>query len=148
MAKSILSDRIELKYSEDSKYYNPEAFTELVAARRSCRLYTDEKIPEDVMNKCLDLALLAPNSSNMQPCEFYWVRSKDKRQKLISLCLDQNTVKTAAEMIVVVARTDTWKRNSKLMLKALDQQEVDPPKSALHYYSTITPLAYNQGFLG
>lgn len=148
MSKSILSKSIEFKYSEDSKYYNPEAFTELVANRRSCRLYTDEKIPEDVMNKCLDLALLAPNSSNMQPWEFYWVRSKDKRQKLINLCLDQNTVKTAAEMIVVIARTDTWKRNSKLMLKALDQQEVNPPKSALRYYSTITPLAYNQGFLG
>lgn len=148
MAKSILSEKIEMKYSEESNYYNPEAFTELVANRRSCRLYTDEKIPKEIMNKCLDLALLAPNSSNMQPWEFYWVRSEDKRQKLISLCLNQNTVKTAAEMIVVVARTDTWKRNSKLMLKALEQQDVAAPKIAVKYYSKITPLAYNQGFLG
>lgn len=148
MAKSILSERPEFKYTENSTYFNPEAFTELVANRRSCRIYTDEKIPEKVMNKCLDLALLAPNSSNMQPWEFYWVRSKEKRDKLISLCLDQNTVKTAAEMIVVVARTDTWKRNSKLMLDQLKNQEVEAPKSAIQYYSKITPLAYNQGLLG
>ena len=148
MAKSILSEKPEFKYTESSNYYNPEAFTELVANRRSCRLYTDEKIPEEVMNKCLDLALLAPNSSNMQPWEFYWVRSKDKREKLTHFCLNQNTVKTAAEMIVVVSRTDTWKRNSKLMLKELNQQEVEAPKSAIQYYSKITPLAYNQGFLG
>jgi len=148
MAKSILSENPEFKYKEDSTHYNPEAFTELLANRRSCRLYTDEKIPEEIMNKCLDLALLAPNSSNMQPWEFYWVRSKEKREKLTHYCLDQNTVKTAAEMIVVVARTDTWKRNSKLMLKALKNQEVEAPKSAIQYYSKITPLAYNQGFLG
>ena len=148
MSKSILSETPEFKYTETSNYFNPEAFTELVANRRSCRLYTAEKIPEEIMNKCLDLALLAPNSSNMQPWEFYWIRSEDKREKLISYCLDQNTVKTAAEMIVVVARQDTWRRNSKLMLKALDKQEMNVPKSAYYYYSKITSLAYNQGFLG
>lgn len=100
------------------------------------------------MNQCLDLALLAPNSSNMQPWEFYWVRSKEKREKLTHYCLNQNTVKTAAEMIVVVSRTDTWKRNSKLMLEALRNQDTEAPKSAIQYYSKITPLAYNQGFLG
>lgn len=148
MAKSILSETPELDYSEASDYFNPEAFTELVENRRSCRLYTEEKIPEDVMNKCLDLALLAPNSSNMQPWEFYWVRSKEKRKLLNYYCLNQPTVKTAAEMIVIVARRDTWKRNSALMLKAFSEQEGKVPDSAIMYYKKIAPLAYNQGFLG
>tara|TARA_B110000046_G_scaffold57595_2_gene64351 strand:- start:26170 stop:26943 length:774 start_codon:yes stop_codon:yes gene_type:complete len=148
MAKSILSEKPKFEYTESSTYNDPKAFTELVANRRSCRLYTDEKIPEEIMNKCLDLALLAPNSSNMQPWEFYWVRSKEKREKLTHYSLNQNTVKTAAEMIVVVARTDTWKRNSKLMLETFKNQEVEAPKSAIQYYRKITPLAYNQGFLG
>lgn len=148
MAKSILSEKPELNYTESSDYYNPEAFDELVKNRRSCRMYSDEKIPEAVMNQCFDLALLAPNSSNMQPWEFYWVRSNEKRNKLTEYCLGQNTVKTAAEMIVVVVRMDTWKRNSKLMLEAFDQQETKVPESAIQYYKKITPLAYFQGFLG
>lgn len=148
MASNILTDTFEMDYSELSDYYNPEAFTELVKNRRSCRIYTDEKIPEDVMNKCLNMALLAPNSSNMQPWEFYWVRSEEKRNLLTSYCLDQNTVKTAAEMIVVVARRDTWKRNCELMLKAFEQQKEDVPKSAVAYYKKIAPMAYSQGFLG
>jgi nitroreductase len=148
MAKSILSEKPKLNYNEESSYYDPNAFTELVHNRRSCRMYTDEKIPEEIMQKCFDLALLAPNSSNMQPWEFYWVRSKEKREKLTTYCLNQNTVKTAAEMIVVVARMDTWKRNAKLMLEAFDRQTVDVPKSALQYYKKIVPLAYDQGFLG
>lgn len=148
MAKSILSETPEMNYTENSDYFNPEAFTELVANRRSCRVYTDEKIPEDVMHKCLDLALLAPNSSNMQPWEFYWVRSEEKRKSLNYYCLNQSTVKTAAEIIVVVARRDTWKRNCKLMLESFEQQEAKVPESALSYYKKIAPLAYNQGFLG
>lgn len=148
MAKSILSETPDFEYKEDSNYYNPEAFEELVANRRSCRIYTDEGIPEEVMNKCLDLALLAPNSSNMQPWEFYWVRSNEKRELLTSYCLDQNTVKTAAEMIVVVARRDTWRRNSKMMLESFKEQDEKVPESAISYYSKIAPLAYNQGVLG
>ena len=148
MAKSVLSESLDLNYAETSDYYNPEAFEELVNNRRSCRVYTEEKIPEDVMNKCLDLALLAPNSSNMQPWEFYWVRSADKREKLVHYCMDQNTVKTAAEMIVVVARRDTWKRNSKQMLQVFDQQDVKVPKAAIAYYKKLAPLAYNQGPFG
>lgn len=141
MAKSILSEKPELNYTEESNYYDPEAFTELVANRRSCRMYGDEKIPEEIMHKCLDLAMLAPNSSNLQPWEFYWVRSEEKREKLTHYCLDQNTVKTAAEMIVVVARMDTWKRNARLMLEAFEKQKVEVPKSALEYYQKIVPLA-------
>lgn len=148
MAKSILSESPTFEYSEPSEYYNPEAFSELVANRRSCRIYTDEKIPEEIMRKCLDLALLAPNSSNMQPWEFYWVRSEEKRKLLNAYCLNQNTVTTAAEMIVVVARRDTWKRNCDLMLEAFQQQDEKVPDAAITYYKKIAPLAYRQGFLG
>lgn len=148
MAKNLLSETLEFTYTEPSNYYNPEAFTELVNNRRSCRVYTDEKIPEDVMNKCLDLALLAPNSSNMQPWEFYWVRSEEKRKSLNYYCLNQNTAKTAAEIIVVVARRDTWKRNSKMMVEAFEQMEEKVPEAAMQYYKRLAPLAYYQGFLG
>jgi nitroreductase len=148
MAKSILSETPEFNYSEASNYNNPEAFTELVNNRRSCRVYTDESIPEEIMHKCLDIALLAPNSSNMQPWEFYWVRSPEKRKRLNSYCLDQSTAKTAAEMIVVVARRDTWKRNSKLMLKVFEESELQVPKAAVSYYAKLAPLTYRQGLFG
>ncbi len=148
MAKSILSETPSIDYKEASDYYNPEAFKSLVDNRRSCRFYTDEQIPEEIVHKCLDLALLAPNSSNMQPWEFYWVRTDEKRRKLTEYCLDQNTAKTAAEMIIVVARRDTWKRNSKLMLKAFEDQKEKVPESAIAYYKKLAPLAYNQGLFG
>ena len=149
MASSILSEAPDLNYTEKSDHYNPDAFEQLVLNRRSCRVYTDEKVPEEVMNKCLDLALLAPNSSNMQPWQFYWVRSEEKRKKLNYYCMNQSTAKTAAEIVVAVARRDTWKKSSRMMLDAFNaQNDLKVPKSATHYYSKQAPIVYRQGVFG
>lgn len=62
---------------EKKRYYEPapqdidvEQFKKVVESRRSVRKFTDKPIPEDVLDACLDLALLAPNSSNLQPWTF------------------------------------------------------------------------------
>lgn len=150
MAKvDIFSKVPELDYTEESHYQNPEEFTKLVNNRRSCRVYTDEQVPEDVMQKCIDLALLAPNSSNLQPWQFYWVKSKDNRDKLNKYCLNQPAARTAPEIIVAVSCPDMWKTTRKLMLEAFENQDdLKTPKSAIQYYDKIVPLAYNQGPLG
>ena len=99
-------------------------FFETVKQRRSVRKYFPTKVPESVVEKALDAALLAPNSSNMQPWEFYWVRSESKKARLVEACFNQFAAKTAAELIVVVARSDHWRRNQELMLKELDKQNL------------------------
>ena len=58
----------ELNVSQDEKVpsIDRREFIKVVESRRSVRVYNDEKIPEEDIQKCLDLALLAPNSSNLQ----------------------------------------------------------------------------------
>ena len=132
-------------YSENAAKTDPEAFETIVRSRRSTRVFTDEPIPEAVMRRCLELALLAPNSSNLQPWEFHWVRDPRKKTELARLCLGQPAATTAQELIVCVARLDTWNRNRKLMLEALEKSDREVPASALQYYRRLAPLAYNQG---
>ena len=69
------------------------------------------------MRKCLKAATLAPNSSNLQPWEFYWIRSVNKKEKLIKACFSQNAARTSQELVVAVSRIDTWKRNRDLIIK-------------------------------
>lgn len=145
----ILRNIPELDYSESSSYCNPEEFEKLVEARRSCRVYTKDPVPEEIMRKCMDLALLAPNSSNLQAWEFYWVRDSEKRKKLDHFCLDQPAAKTAAEIIVAVAYPNKWKVTRKLMLDRFSKEEDQHAiRGAVHYYKKIVPLAYTPGFLG
>ena len=91
-------------------------FFDLVDKRRSIRKFSNERIPEKVIIKALKAGLLAANSSNLQPWEFYWVKNKKNKARLINACFSQNAARTAQELIVAVSRIDTWKRNRELIL--------------------------------
>lgn len=121
-------------------------FFDVIRARRSVRKYLPEPVPNEVMQKALDAALLAPNSSNMQPWEFYWVRSKEKKAALVEACLSQSAAKFAAELVVVVCRSDTWKRNRSIMIQRIEAEpDSKAKKVGLDYYNKVVPLAYSMG---
>ena len=145
--KPILNELFETRnsHSEEAEEIKKEDFIKTVKSRRSVRNYNDEPVLEKDMKACLELALLAPNSSNLQPWEFYWVRSSEKKQKLVSYCLGQPAAATAQELVVAVARPDYWKVNQKRMLELIAEMGEKAPKSVKKYYGRIVPLAYQQG---
>ncbi len=134
-------------HSEPEVKIDKEEFIKVVESRRSVRVFKKDSIKEEHIKECLELALLAPTSSNLQCWEFYWVRSKDKKEKLKTYCLSQLAARTAQELIVCVARTDTWKQNKNKILNYL-QENNSKSKSALSYYQKIVPLVYTQGPFG
>ncbi len=148
--KSILNKLFETKntHQEIAPEINKEEFIKVIKSRRSVRIYNDEPVLEKDMLACLELALLAPNSSNLQPWEFYWVKDKKKKEKLIEYCLSQPAAQTAQELVVCVARYDFWKTNADRMLTLFKEKGNTFPKSAITYYKKIVPLAYSQGPLG
>ena len=77
-------------------------FFEAVKNRRSIRKFTDENVPDSVVEKALEAAVLAPNSSNVQTWDFYWVRTPEKKKKLVSYCLNQSAARTAQHLVVIV----------------------------------------------
>lgn len=131
---------------EGGTYCNPSEFRKLVEARRSVRKYTEEQIPDDIVNDCLDLALLAPNSSNLQPWEFYRIKNADVKRDVVTACFSQSAAKTAPELIVCVARRDTWRKNSKQMLAEFAKLPVETPKVAKIYYGKLVPFVYTIGW--
>lgn len=143
-AGSILTKTPGTKYRETAAETNWTEFEKVIRSRRSVRVYTGEAIPEVIVQNCLDMALLAPNSSNLQPWEFHRVISKEKKTLLVQACLGQSAARTAAELIVCVARIKTWKRNARQNLEFYESHS-DPPKSVLTYYQRIVPLVYGQG---
>jgi nitroreductase len=137
-------------YSAKERYYEPapesintEEFRKVVESRRSVRKFTDRKIPREVLDDCLDMAMMAPSSCNLQPWEFYVVQSPDKKARLIEDCMNQNAARTAAELIVVVARTHSWPKVAKLNLEEWPQPAI--PKHWKEFYSKGVPMTYWQG---
>ena len=95
----------------------------------------------------MENALKAPTSSNLQTWEIYWIRDKEKKNKVIKACLSQPAASTAKELFIFVSRPDLWKRNNQLMLNYFKTRK-HIPKSVFNYYTKITNFAYNHGFLG
>ncbi|PIR23679.1 MAG: nitroreductase family protein [Deltaproteobacteria bacterium CG11_big_fil_rev_8_21_14_0_20_45_16] len=126
------------------KFSGAMEFSEVINIRRSVRKFLPEAVPDSIIERALDDALLAPNSSNMQPWEFYWITEPSKKAALVKACLSQPAAATAQVLIVAIARTNTWKRNRKLMLEALSKLE-KVPRSAQVYYEKIVPYMYQTG---
>lgn len=145
----LLKNPPKLKYREpDPKVFEPQAFEAVVKARRSVRVYEPETIPETTMRKLLHLAFLAPNSSNLQPWEVFWVRTPEKKKALASICADQSAARTASELVVFVSRIDRWRWATREMVAAMDRMEIRPPKLAYDYYQKLTYISYAVGPLG
>jgi nitroreductase len=123
-----------------------EEFRKVVRSRRSIRRFTDEPIPGQVLEDCLELATLAPNSSNLQPWAFYVVQTPELKAKVAHACLGQNAAKSAPVLIVVVARPDSWRDHARQALE--DWPEDTMPPIVEKYYRKVAPIHYNQGPLG
>lgn len=137
-------------YNAKKRYYEPapeenfgEQFKQVVETRRSVRKFTKKPIPRQVLDSCLNLALLAPSSCNLQPWEFHVVQSPDKKQKLVEACMSQNAAATAAELIVVVARTNNWRKVAKLNIEQWPQPKI--PKHWQSFYTKGVAFTYWQG---
>lgn len=137
-------------YQAKERYYEPapanmnaDEFRKVVESRRSVRKFTDRKIPREVLDACLDMAMLAPSSCNLQPWEFYVVQTPDKKQKLIEACMSQNAAATAAELIVVVARMHSWPKVAKLNVDEWPTPSI--PKHWKEFYLKGVPMTYWQG---
>lgn len=128
--------------------------SEAIHYRRSVRIYKKKAIDTKIVKACIELATLAPNSSNMQLWEFYHVVSKETIAKMAPFCFNQNAAKTAQELVVFVTRKDLWRKRAKANLKMVDA--LFPPKPKVeqssrekvirNYYGKIIPFAYSDFF--
>ncbi|WP_047790354.1 nitroreductase family protein [Tenacibaculum mesophilum] len=126
--------------------------SEAVNYRRSVRVY-DPKKPIDtaVVKKCLEQAILAPTSSNMQLWEFYHITDKEIIKKMAPLCFNQNAAKTAQQLVVFVTRKDLWCKRAKANLAFMDEvfgknnpksEQRSREKVARNYYGKLIPFTY------
>lgn len=120
-------------------------FFETVEKRRSIRKFSDVIVPPEIIEKALDAALLAPNSSNLQTWQFFWINSEDNKKNMIPICLGQNGAKTAKEFVVAVASPSLWKKTTQDILK----QPVSPNAEKLfkQYYQKLIPFNFGYQFL-
>jgi nitroreductase len=85
------------------------SFEELVQARRSVRTYDDRPVPEELLNRAIELAQESPSACNRQPCRVYRLATPEVRKAALSL---QNGNRgfghLASEVLVIVAEQSAY----------------------------------------
>jgi len=105
------------------KIYNMNLL-DVMLKRRSVRIFSDEKISNESLNKILQAGLLAPSSMNRKPCEFLVVENKNSLEKL-SKAKDKGAsfLADCDKAIVVAANSlvaDTWIEDSSIALSYMN----------------------------
>ena len=75
-------------------------FETVIKTRRSIRSYSDKDVPEEVLERVLYIARMAPSAVNNQPWQFIVIRNKNTRQKIAALANDQDFVADAPVVVV------------------------------------------------
>ena len=129
---------------------------EVLHYRRSVRVYDKQKpIDSAIVKHCLELATLAPNSSNMQLWEFYHITQPEMLAKVSRACLDQKATSTAPQVVVFVTRQDKNKKHAKFVLDfERDNIQRNSPKERQAkrikdrelYYGIVMPFFYARFF--
>lgn len=128
---------------------------EIINYRRSIRNYKAITIDTEKVKQCIELATLAPNSSNMQLWEFYHITNPEVLKQLSIACLNQESASTAQQMVVFVTRQDLYSKRAKKMLE-LETQNIllNSPKEKQAkrinrwklYYGKVMPFLYIRFF--
>ncbi|MFD2966734.1 nitroreductase family protein [Sphingobacterium bambusae] len=76
----------QLKFTRDQYFKSKnEPFEQFALSRYSCRNYSQEEIPNDILEKCVKLAMKSPTSCNRQLNRIYVVKNKETRDEVLKL---------------------------------------------------------------
>jgi len=132
---------------------------EIINYRRSVRHYKDLPLNSEKVKHCIELATLAPNSSNMQLWEFYHITDITILKKLSVACLNQGSATSAQQMVIFVTRQDLHRKRAAKILDLETQnilkntpelKQAKRIKTRKLYYGKVMPFLYMSffGFLG
>ena len=99
---------------------------EAIEKRRSIRKYRDEPVPEELIDRLLEAARLAPSSSNTQSWKFKVITDPETRRKLKDLALGQKFVEEAPAVIACCIDLNAFGERAKEALKLVTSGAVRP----------------------
>jgi nitroreductase len=82
-------------------------FSTVIRSRRSVRSYSPEPIPDDVLERIMDAARIAPSANNVQPWRYIVVTDATRVQKAAAAADSQQFIAEAPVVIVLCAERYT-----------------------------------------
>lgn len=106
-----------------------KSFKELAEERRSATYFDSEKeLDDELLEKIINLAVLAPSSFNSQPWKLIAVKSEDKRKELYEEACNQPKVLDAPVVLAVLGDKEGYKEKNPIWDVKLEEDKVTEEK--------------------
>jgi NAD(P)H-flavin oxidoreductase len=129
---------------------------EILEHRRAVRCYDSaQPIDAERVKACIELATLAPSSSNMQLWECYHITDKNLLTAMGKACLSQQSATTAQQLVVFVTRQDLYRKHAQAAVEfELENVRRNSPvekhdkrsRRWAMYYGMVIPFLYARCF--
>lgn len=145
--------------SQNILMLEPQLFSDVIKERRSVRTYDPTvHISREEMTEILELATLAPSSSNLQPWRFLVIDKPELKQMLLPIAYNQQQVVEASAVIAVLGDVESYRKAEKIYGQAVEAgfMPADTAKSFIErtvgMYSNLPPekarqIVYTDGGL-
>ena len=90
---------------------NFSSFEQLVFSRRAVRDFLPDVISDEILEKILRTTQQAPSGYNLQPVNFYIIKSHQYKEAIVSACLRQNAIISAPVILGLAADRNVHKHH-------------------------------------
>lgn len=127
----------------------------IIVVLYGCMIKKKKPIDTEKVKHCLELATLAPNSSDMQLWEFYHITEPELLAKISRDCLGQKAASTASQIVIFVVRRDWYKKHARFVLNferenirhySPKERQAKRIKDREIYYGILMPFVYARFF--
>ena len=126
---------------------NLDQFEELVLHRSAVRAFTPESVSRELLERLLRITQRSPSGLNLQPVQFYVVRQKQMKERLLRPCIGQKTVLSAPALVLFAADRDASKHNFERVLKE-DVRLAAIPEDRCDFCRNLNELCFSTKPLG
>lgn len=130
------------------------SFLSLVNARESTRRYSDEPVPRDVIDRCVEAARLAPSACNSQPWTFVVIDDEATRSRVQArafsgvYAITSKFAKTAPCIIAVITEKMNYSAKLGSTLRGVQYSLIDIGMAAEHFALQAEEEGYGTCFIG
>ncbi len=129
------------------------SFMELVRKRESTRKYLSQKVPRDLIDRCLEAARLAPSACNSQPWSFIVVDDEETKNELVKKTMSglfslNKFVATAPVIIVAITEKSLYTARMGGMLRNVQYSLIDIGIACDHLTLKAAELGLGTCWLG
>ncbi len=96
-------------------------FDEIVMSRYAVKSFNGEKIPQEKIDKLLELIRFAPSSANTQPWKILVISDPSMKAELSAAAWNQPQITTCSHLLVFCADTDLTTRVKEIEAHLIDQ---------------------------